>query len=217
MKLTKKDFFPIILIAIVLVVGIYLMPQLPSRVPSHWNIEGKIDGWMDKSMAVYFFPALIFFLYALLVVLPILDPLKKNYEGFIKQYYWFKLGFTIFLLLIYLFTLLVGLGYDLNINYFMLPLLSFGMILVGLFMPTVKRNYFVGYRIPWTLHSEDNWEKTHKFAGIILTWAGFISLISLGFLKTNNAVLLVILCLVVSGVAPIVKSYLIFLKQKNGV
>lgn len=218
MKLvTKKDFAPVILIAIVLVVGMYLMPQLPAKVPSHWGIDGQIDGWMDKNMAVYFFPALIFFIYALLVVLPVLDPLKKNYEAFLKQYYWFKLGFTIFLLLLYIFTLLVGLGYNLNINYFILPMLSFGMVLLGLFMPAVKRNYFVGYKTPWTLHSDDNWEKTHKFAGKILVWAGFISLVSLGFLKSSNAALLVIICLIASGIAPLVQSYLIFLKSRNGI
>lgn len=215
MKITKKDFIPIILIAIALAVGVYLMPQLPNKVPSHWNIDGVVDGWMAKNMAVYFFPALIFFIYALMVVLPILDPLKKNYEDFIKPYYWFKFGLTIFLLFIYAFTLLAGLGYDLNINYFILPLLSLGMILMGLFMPTVKRNFFVGYKTPWTLHSNDNWEKTHKFAGTTLIWAGFISLISLGFLKSNNAVLLFILCLFVGGVAPLIKSFLLFLREKN--
>jgi uncharacterized membrane protein len=215
MKLTKKDFAPILLIAIVLIIGIYLLPQLPNKVPSHWNIEGKIDGWMNKNVAVYFFPALIFFIYALLVVAPLLDPLKKNYDEFIKQYYWFKLGFTIFLLSIYIFTLLVGMGYDLNINYFLLPLLSLGMILTGLFIPTVKRNFFVGYRTPWALHSDNNWDQTHKFAGNILIWTGFISLISLGFLKSNNAVLLFIICLFTSGVAPLIKSYLIFSREKN--
>jgi uncharacterized membrane protein len=217
MKTTKKDFVPIILIAIVLAFGIYLMPQLPDKVPSHWNIGGQVDGWMAKERAVYFFPALTFFIYALLVVLPALDPLKKNYESFAKHYYWFKVAFTIFLLLLYIFTLLVSLGYELNINYFILPLLSFGMILMGLFVPNVKRNYFVGYKTPWTLHSDNNWEETHKFAGNILIWAGFVSLISLGFLKSNNAVILVILSLFVGGVAPLIKSYLIFLREKNGV
>jgi len=31
-------------------------------------------------------------------------------------------------------------------------------ILLGVFLPKVKKNYFVGIRTPWTIHSEETWE-----------------------------------------------------------
>lgn len=217
MKITKRDFWPVVLIAFVLAVGVYLMPQLPDKIPSHWNFEGKIDGYMSKGLAIYFFPALTFLIYVLFLVLPYLDPLKKNYDEFKKQYYWFRICFVIFLLSLYIFTLITALGYVININYFILPLMSFGMILMGLFLPKVKRNYFVGFKLPWTLHSDANWDQTHKFAGKTFVWAGFIALISLGFLKENNASLMVILCIVAAGIIPIIQSYLFFRKYNDGI
>ena len=32
-------------------------------------------------------------------------------------------------------------------------------------MPKLKQNYMIGIRLPWTLESEDNWDRTHAFAG----------------------------------------------------
>ena len=36
---------------------------------------------------------------------------------------------------------------------------------MGYGMPSIKPNYFVGMRLPWTLESVDNWTATHKMAG----------------------------------------------------
>ncbi|HAF86254.1 MAG TPA: hypothetical protein DCG32_07825 [Sphaerochaeta sp.] len=35
-------------------------------------------------------------------------------------------------------------------------------------MPKCKHNYTVGIRIPWTLASEENWNRTHRFAGPVI-------------------------------------------------
>jgi uncharacterized membrane protein len=32
-------------------------------------------------------------------------------------------------------------------------------------MPKLKQNYMIGIRLPWTLENEDNWNRTHAFAG----------------------------------------------------
>ena len=166
MKLySKKEIISILLILATAAIGWYFYPQLPDQVPSHWNISGQIDGWMNKSFAVWFFPSLTLFLYVLLSVFPLMDPRKKNIELFSHLYFWFKVAFVLFMSALYLVTLYAALGYDVNVG----RLVSWGIavlfLMLGLMIPKLKQNYTIGIRLPWTLHSEKVWDKTHKLGG----------------------------------------------------
>jgi uncharacterized membrane protein len=51
------------------------------------------------------------------------------------------------------------------------------VVVMGNYLPTVKPNYFIGIRTPWTLSDENNWLKTHRIAGRIYLFGGIILLI----------------------------------------
>lgn len=52
-SISKKWFLiPITIILINIVLSLVLYPSLPDRVPTHWNLSGEVDGWMDKSIGV---------------------------------------------------------------------------------------------------------------------------------------------------------------------
>ncbi len=166
MKLyTKKEILPIILILAIFVVGIYFWPQLPERVPSHWNIYGQVDGWMSKNFAVFFFPALMLGLYLLLSFIPLMDPLKTNIELFAGLYFWFKVVFILFMGVLYFLTIYAGLGHQIDIGRYVMIGIAVLFFFLGLTMPKIKKNYTIGIRLPWTLHSEVVWDKTHQFGG----------------------------------------------------
>jgi uncharacterized membrane protein len=57
----------------------------------------------------------------------------------------------------------------------------YGMLLIGLgnVMPKLPRNGLVGIRTPWTLADPMVWERTHRVGGYLITAAGFVSLASL--------------------------------------
>lgn len=177
--ITKKEIFPVCLILIIFIIGIFLYPVMPDRMPTHWNAQGEIDGWSSRNFAVFFFPCMIAALYLLMLFLPLIDPLKRNYSLFIRPYFCFRLLFVCFLSFLYLYTLAAALGWKMNINYFIIPAEALLFILIGVFLPRIKKNYFVGIRTPWTLHSEEVWDKTHQFAGKLFIIAGIASL--LGF------------------------------------
>lgn len=213
--ITKKDIFPIILIAAGLSIGIYLLPVLPGKVPSHWNFYGDIDGWLPKKIAVYLFPLLTLFVYALLSVLPFFDPYKKNYQNFLKEYFWLRFGVVIFLMVLYAYTILAAFGYSFDIYKTILPLMSFGMMLLGFFLPKVKRNYFVGIRTPWTLQSENIWDRTHKVSGYAFIIAGFLSLMGFGFLPSMYGGWLLIISMVAAGLHGTIYSYILYRKEND--
>src|SRR6185369_6560167 len=79
---------------------------------------------------------------------------------------------------------------------------AFFMIL-GLIMPRVRRNPWIGVRTPWTLASDENWARTHRFAGYSFTLGGIVAL-----LCTFASVLsLAFAALLVSALLPAVQSY----------
>ena len=66
----------------------------------------------------------------------------------------------------------------------------------------------MGIKLPWTLDNEDNWNRTHRFAGPIWVVCGMIIMVSAIF---GGAFLWVMLAaLVVMIAVPTVYSYLLF-------
>lgn len=47
---------PIAIALVNLAVGLSLSPTLPDKVPSHWDLQGNLDGYMDKTMFIWFMP-----------------------------------------------------------------------------------------------------------------------------------------------------------------
>ena len=205
---TKKEILPIILIIFAFGFGFLIYPKLPNQIPSHWNIEGEIDNWSVKNFAVFFFPALTLVVYLLMTFISLIDPFRKNYLKFSRPYFWFRFLFVAFLISLYLYTLGAAFGAELKINYFIIPALAVFFILLGLFMPKIKRNYFVGIRTPWTIHSEETWNETHKFAGRVFIIAGIASLIGLFFLEYSFVIF--IIAIMSAVIMSVTYSYFVF-------
>jgi uncharacterized membrane protein len=205
---TRKEIFPIAIILFVIAFSAYIYPFLPELVPSHWNAEGEIDDWSGRGFTVLFFPGLILAVYLLMTFIPLADPLKKNYESFTVPYYWFRTLFVIFFSALYFYTIWTALGGNMNINYFVIPATSILFILIGAFLPKIKKNYFVGLKTPWTLASEENWNKTHAFGGKVFVAVGLLSLLISLFFKEAGLALIAIILVAVTTI--FVYSYLIF-------
>lgn len=207
------EIAPVALIIFSALVGFLVYPSLPHQIPSHWNARGIVDDWMNKNLAVLFFPVLTLAVYLLMTFIPFADPYKKNYLKFARHYFLFRAITVLFLVLIYFFTLWYAMGLKANIVYFIIPMLSIFIIYTGFFMTKVKRNYFVGIRTPWTIHSEKVWDKTHEFGGKVVVIAGILSLISIISVKYSFIIFISIILIAFS--IPVVYSYILFKKEKD--
>jgi len=85
-------------------------------------------------------------------------------------------------------------------------------IVLGMVMPKIKKNYFVGIRTPWTLQSEEVWQKTHKFAGKTFVAMGILTFLTI-FLREKMFGLFIAVVLI-GAFAPVVYSYYIYRKLK---
>ena len=166
----KTEIFPIIIIALTLISSFYFYNVFPEKVPVHWNIEGQADSWGSKEFGAFFFPVVIVFIYLLLLFMPNIDPKKDRYKDFSKVYLVFKSILIVFFCLIYFASSLFAIGYDLPISVIVPVSIGIIFIIIGNYMSKIKINWMFGIRTPWTLSSEQVWNKTHRFGG----WA-FIS------------------------------------------
>lgn len=212
--MTKKNILllleavPLALILITFTVGVILYPRLPDLTPTHWNIRGDVDSWMNKNVAVILFPVLILIVYFIMTLLPIVDPLRENYSKFIFPYFWFRTATVLFLSLIYFYSLWAALGKEVDILYFIIPATSLYFVLLGFFLPQTKRNYFVGIRTPWTIHSDKVWDMTHSFGEKVLVGTGVLALFSV--LIPRYSFLIFISLIVFAFCAITVYSYYVF-------
>jgi uncharacterized membrane protein len=58
---------------------------------------------------------------------------------------------------------------------------------LGNYMHSIKPNYFVGFRTPWTLESEDNWRKTHQLVSKVWVPGGLLIISGTSFLLPFKA------------------------------
>ena len=170
----KTELLPILLIVIMLVGSFYFYSNFPESVPTHWNSAGEMDGWSGKTFGAFFMPLFSFGLYLLFIGLPYLDPKKERYQEFTKVYHIFKALIILFMALIYFATSLVGLGFQFNISALIFVSIGILFIIMGIYMPQIKSNWFIGIRTPWTLSSETVWQKTHEVGGKLFIISGLL-------------------------------------------
>ena len=197
-----------VIILLPMLAGVLLWNRLPEQLPRHWNVAGEIDGWMSKPMAVFGMSLLMLAVQWICMVATASDPKKAAHsEKVLHLVLWILPVLTV---VMYTVTYAVALGKDVQMELIMPVLLGLMFVIIGNYLPKCKQNYTIGIKIPWTLDSEENWYKTHRFAGRLWTVCGLIIIVT-GFFGGYLAVLTAALVMVF---APMIYSYLIYRKSK---
>ena len=201
----KQDWLILILIILGFGLGAYFYPSLPDKVPTHWNLNGEVNGYGSKLFGAFGLPLINLGLYLMFLVLPHIDPKRKNYANFEPTYQFIKYILIVFFLGMEVFTLLLATGAVVNRPSFIQIFMSLFFILFGNVLGRVKPNYFVGIRTPWTLASEEVWRKTHRMAAPLWVAGGIINLFLIALVPNYSGIGFII---IIASV-PIVYSYII--------
>ena len=196
--------------------GALIFPQLPSKIPTHFNIEGKADAWGGPS-SIFLGPGIMgavsIFVYVLLSNLKKFDP-KKYDEANDTLYKDFAVLTVVFLSILSLIIIYSSTHADeINVGQLILPLVGLTFAGLGWYMPKFKQNYFVGFKLPWTLENVDNWNETHKVAGKIWIYGGLFQVVVTFLLPMKFGFIGFILATAVMVIIPSVFSYRMF---RNG-
>jgi len=180
-RLNKRELVPLILIVIIFALAVYLYPHMPEQMPIHWNAQGEVDNYGGKFLGLFLLPLVTLGVYILFSIIPLISVYKKHIQKFIKHLYGMKIALILFLSAIYIVTILSALGHDINVAYFILPLISGLLFYIGYIMKFVKRNFFIGIRTPWTLSSGKVWDQTHKIGSITFRIMALVFLLAIFF------------------------------------
>lgn len=204
----KKDWLIIIIVILPFIVLPFFWPAFPERVAIHFDLNGNPNGYAGKGWGLVVPALLNVALYALLVLTPRIDPSKKNYSLFEGPYRIIRLFTHLLLTLVCGVIYGYALGYHIDITTFVIYALPVLFMIIGNYMSTVRPNYFVGVRTPWTLSNETVWRRTHRLTGRLWVGASVLMLILLPFVPASYAVIMIYTA--VLAVVPIVYSYLVF-------
>ncbi|MDD4859948.1 MAG: SdpI family protein [Dehalococcoidales bacterium] len=213
MKFSKSEIIVFGIVAASFVVGILFYPQMPERMASHWDAQGNVNGYMSRFWGLFFTPILTLGLALLLILLPRIDPLKENIKAFRKSYDGFLVVIFLFMLYLYLLTIVWNLGKTFNFTQLLTP--AFGILIYycGVLLEKAKRNWFIGIRTPWTLSSDRVWEKTHNLGGKLFKLAGIIAM--LGVVFPGYAFLLLIAPVIAVAIFSLAYSFIEYQKEQR--
>ena len=206
----KKNLKVLIITSVILLLpilaGLLLWNQLPEQMPTHWNAAGEVDGWSSKPFAVFCLPLIMLAAQWLCMLGTAADPKKNNHpEKVLHLVLWI---IPVLSVVLHTVTYAVAMGKEVRMEVVMPVLIGLIFVIIGNYLPKCKQNYTIGIKIPWTLDNEENWNKTHRFAGFLWTLCGLAIMLT-GFFGGFWVFLPIVLLMVF---APIIYSYMLHRK-----
>ena len=211
-KMTREEKMELVLTTIVclipVIAGIILYPKLPDQIATHWDSQGNVNGMSSKLTGAIIFPGILLVLNLIFPILLRVDPKYENMNNKLKS-----LAHWIIPLIEVVasgITLAAGLGMETHVEVVGPMLLGVILVLIGNYLPKTKQSYTMGIKLPWTLYSEENWNRTHRMAGFLWVVGGLIIIVS-GLLPWKFVPVIAIMIVIV--IAPCVYSYLYYRKE----
>ena len=206
----KTTILTTVVCLIPVIVGIILYNKLPENIVVHWDSNGEPNGWAHKMVGTIVFPGILVLVNLLFPALLRTDPKYSNINEKTKHIIqWFIPIVAIFCSGV---TLADALGVDVKIALIAPMFMGLLFVIIGNYLPKMTQSYTVGIKLPWTLNSEENWNKTHRMAGFLWVIGG-IAMIITGALGIGSSSIVVILFILV--LVPVIYSYLLYRKNGN--
>lgn len=210
----KTEIFPFLILLSSVIISFWSYPKLPDLVISHWDFYGNANGWSSREFHAIFFPILLIGIYSLLSLMPKFDPNSERYAEFAGVYRIMRNSILLILFVVFVAATFSNLGYQINIGGTVAGAVGVLMIILGNYFGKLKRNYFIGIRTPWTLSSENVWNKTHRLGSrLFIAWG--IALILAPWLKAQVAMFILFGGLIVMLIWLMLYSYTLYKKEVN--
>jgi uncharacterized membrane protein len=192
----------------------FFYPYLPAMIPMNWQLNGSIASYSEKYQ-LFLMSGLAVLLALLFDFLPHIDPRKKNYQKFGGYYDSFCIVMQLFLIAMTGIVLTESFRPGtLSVPTVIFLFLGFLFIFIGNMLPKVKSNFYMGFKTPWTLSSDEIWRKTHRLGGKCFFLAGLIVIIC-AFLPWKAFANLLVLCsILILTLIPTVMSYIWWRKEQ---
>jgi len=214
MKITKQKVLLTTAVCLLpMLCGLLVWNRLPDQIPVHWDAQMQVDGYGTKAVAVFLIP-----LFMALLNVFVCYALSRGLKGKPQSERAMKITlWAVPVLSVFLNTMVLvnALGTKINVGKIIGIGVCLMFLILGNYMPKYKQNAVMGIRIPWTMKSEENWNRTHRLAGYVWMITSFLMILALLLLPDDYFGTIFTIGIVVMVMVPIVYSYVIYRKAKK--
>ncbi len=190
----KLTWFEIILLAAPFVALALSWNEVPARIAIHWDLHGEVNGWAAKEFGLFLVPLLSLGIVALFHLVPRFDPRLRhtlqNDDRMSAVLPLLCVAVAAFSDVIFGLILAVALGHTIAVGRIVLVISLLLLAVMGNYLGTLRPNYFIGIRTPWTLENADTWRATHRLGGRLMFFGAIILLVLQFCLKEEMLVML---------------------------
>lgn len=209
-KITWGDGVALVVWLLPIAYLVYVYPRLPDTIAVHFDYKGDPNGWGPRRqlwLAVLLLAGISMGVNILVRFLPRIDPKKK---AVYSQGALMKIGYAIVFFMAALNVLIIYAsvqGHFAMKQSFFFPLIGLFYAYLGNLFNSLKPNYFVGIRTPWTLENETVWRKTHQWGGRVWVIGGLAMAVATLVLPNGPAFVVFLSGTACLALAPIIYSY----------
>ena len=212
MSKDRANFLSYLFIIATVAVAAWIYPTLPDPMPTHWNIEGEVDSYLPKPWGVVILPASAILVFMTFRLIPLLSPKGFKTGEFAGVLNIFQVIMVGFVSSVCILVMLESLGIDVRLNQVIYLAIGALFIVIGSYLRKVRKNFFVGFRTPWTLANDDVWDKTHRLGGRLLIVIGLVFMAGAFFSINPGWLVAVVFTLLL---VPVIYSYFLY-RQVEG-
>lgn len=210
----KEIFVVAILIMLPIIYLSSIYHSLPAVIPTHFNYKGEVDGRGEKAtlwVVSIFMSCVSLFTYLIVKNANKIDPKKNTQSPELLQ----KIAYMIVIFLSAILFVIIQSATTgtMKSNQVLMPLIGLLFAGLGNFMHSIKPNYFIGMRLPWTLEDPENWRKTHQLGSKLWMIGGILIAACSPLMSIEKGFIFSMIVLLVMVVYPIIFSYQLFKKS----
>ncbi len=169
-KLIYRDIVEGLLVVLVSVgIGLLSVARLPSKVPIHFDVSWRPDGYATKPLALSLLMGMPIFIWVLITAcywLAITESgslrLDETSARWVRL---IRLFVALFMISVEASIVAVALGWLDSPRVVLIPMLGLLFIVIGEALPHLRPNWVAGIRLPWTIVNESVWRRTHFVGG----------------------------------------------------
>ena len=206
-----------VIFAITAAISAYYIGTAPAgiEIPIHWGIDGSPDRMGSVTEGMLMPPAVMLLILAVMSALKWFEPRKENLLRSNTARGWIALSVILLMMVIEVGNIAILNGYEAP----MVRLVFFGvglmLMVMGNFFSKVRSNFFIGIRTPWTLSSDQVWQKTHRLGGKLFMLAGAL-LVPAAWGLAESALIYAMAALIVPAVLiPAFYSWWLWKKEQS--
>lgn len=204
---TKSFWLSVVICLLPIILSAAFYDRMPDMVATHFGVDYAVNGFSPKFQAAFLIPLFMLVLNIFTWFIMESDPKKQGINKKLKNI--IRWIIPILSVTVQSGIIMYSVNEKINMVRFVPMLVGVLFILIGNYFPKCKQNFTTGIKLPWTLSSEENWNRTHRTAGKLWIIGGFVMTIYT-FFEMHIAVFVCVIVFV--SVIPAIYSYALYRK-----